>query len=77
MPVRGFQSRQRARLGAAVAILLAAPITFTKDGPSFTDASACTADTGTCCYQTPAVCVIGEVVIWSHFYQKEGPCPQT
>jgi hypothetical protein len=32
------------------------------------------ADTGTCCTQLGATCVVGLVVIEGKYYKEEGPC---
>lgn len=67
------------RYGALIAILLATPMTLSaSDGLAMNEAAACgPTDTGTCCPQDGAYCVIGKVVLGGHYYLSSGPCPQT
>ena len=69
---RGF------RLLSIATILTAAPLTLSSDGLAVNDAAACSTFDGTCCpSETGAICVIGSVVVFDHYYLDKGDCPKT
>lgn len=62
------------QIGAFAALLAVAPVTFSADR-GITEQSAC-AQSGTCCPETDALCIIGQHFARGYYFKSEGPCKQ-
>lgn len=69
---RDVKSQSTLRLLALAGLLLASP--FAVRGGKVVGNDACGQNTGTCCPQFIAICVIGPFVHDGYFYQASGPC---
>lgn len=64
---------------AALAAALAALPLSVSTARGVTVANACAQTevpprSGTCCEESGAICVIGEHVVFAHYFKREGPC---
>ena len=72
-----MQKKNLLRAAALAVTLAAAPLAYSPaEGVSLNSACAQKmGGTGTCCFQTDAICITPTGNIAHAYYQSEGPCP--